>query len=257
MSQLEFLQFICRTDNYGVLVHHPVTGETASIDAPDGAEIERQLKQKGWRLTHIFTTHHHGDHVEGNAALRAAYGCAVIGPKDEADRIPGLTHPVPGGSSFIWAGHDVHILACPGHTSGHIAYHMPAAKVVFAGDTVFSLGCGRVFEGSLGEMFGAVSQFATLPRDTLLYCGHEYTQSNARFALSVEPGNTALQKRAAEVEELRARGLMTCPSTIGAELETNPFLRTQSPEIRNALGLTQATDAEVFAELRRRKDVFK
>lgn len=257
MSQLEFLKFICRTDNYGVLVHDPVTGETASIDAPDGAEIERQLKQKGWRLTHIFTTHHHGDHVEGNAALRAAYGCAVIGPKDEADRIPGLTHPVPGGSSFIWAGHDVHILACPGHTSGHIAYHMPAAKVVFAGDTVFSLGCGRVFEGSLGEMFGAVSQFATLPRDTLLYCGHEYTQSNARFALSVEPGNTALQKRAAEVEELRARGLMTCPSTIGAELETNPFLRTQSPEIRNALGLTQATDAEVFAELRRRKDVFK
>lgn len=257
MSKLEFHPFICRFDNYGVLIHDTNSGQTASIDAPDGAEIGRQLKKRGWKLTHIFTTHHHADHVEGNPALRAEYGCEIIGPTGEADRIPDLTRRVAGGGSFKWAGHDVHVLACPGHTKGHVAYHMPSAHAVFAGDTLFSLGCGRVFEGSLEEMFWAVSQFANLPPETLLYCGHEYTQSNARFALSVEPGNTALQKRAAEVDALRDGGKMTCPSMIGLELATNPFLRTGSPEIRRTLGLAQVLDAEVFAELRRRKDVFR
>jgi hydroxyacylglutathione hydrolase len=257
MSQLEFYQFICRSDNYGVLIHDTSTGQTASIDAPDGAEIGRQLKKRGWRLTHILTTHHHGDHVEGNTALRAEYGCEIIGPASEADRIPDMTRSVSGGDSFNWAGHDVHVLACPGHTKGHIAYHIPSAQVILAGDTLFSLGCGRVFEGSMNEMFGAVSQFASLPPETRLYCGHEYTQSNARFALSVEPGNENLRQRAAEVDQLRASGRMTCPTTIGLELRTNPFLRTGSAEIRQILGLAQAADVEVFTELRRRKDVFR
>ena len=257
MSQLEFHQFICRSDNYGVLVHDSSTGQTVSIDAPDGAEIERQLTQLGWQLTHIFTTHHHGDHVEGNGALKAAYGCDIIGPAAEADRIPGMTQHVSGGDSFTWAGHHIHVLACPGHTKGHIAYHMPAAQVVFAGDTLFSLGCGRVFEGTMAEMAGAVRQFKSLPPETRLYCGHEYTQSNARFALSVEPGNKALQQRATEVDQLRASGGMTCPTTIGLEVETNPFLRTESAEIRQSLGLAHASDSEVFAELRRRKDGFR
>lgn len=257
MPRLEFQQFICRSDNYGLLIHDPETGQTVSIDAPDATAIGNQLKQRGWRLTHILTTHHHGDHVEGNTVLQAEYGCEIIGPAGEADRIPGLTQQVSGGDEFTWAGHHVHVLACPGHTKGHIAYHMPSAQAVFAGDTLFSLGCGRVFEGTMTEMFGAVSQFKALPPETRLYCGHEYTQSNAHFALSVEPENEALQKRAAEVDQLRAGGSMTCPSTIGLELETNPFLRTDSAAIRQTLGLPQATDAEVFAELRRRKDGFR
>jgi hydroxyacylglutathione hydrolase len=146
---------------------------------------------------------------------------------------------------------------CPGHTKGHIAFHMPSENAVFAGDTLFSLGCGRVFEGTMQEMYRSVSQFRLLPPTTRLYCGHEYTQSNARFALSVEPGNPALQQRAAEVDRLRAAGQMTCPSTIGDELQTNPFLRTDSSEIRNNIGLERADDAEVFAELRRQKDGFR
>ena len=257
MPQLDFHQFMCRSDNYGVLMHEPGTSMTASIDAPDAAEIGRQLKQRGWRLSHIFATHHHGDHVEGNAALQAEYGCTIIGPATEADRIPGMTHQVMGGGNFTWAGYDIHVLACPGHTKGHIAYHIPAARVVFAGDTLFSLGCGRVFEGTMQEMYSSVSQFKALPPETKLYCGHEYTQSNARFARSVEPDNESLERRAAEVDRLRAAGRMTCPSTIGLELETNPFLRTGSAGIRLVLGLPDATDAEVFAELRRRKDSFR
>ncbi|MFN4140592.1 hydroxyacylglutathione hydrolase [Aestuariivirga sp.] len=256
MSHLECHQFICRSDNYGLLLHDHKTGDTASVDAPDAAEISRQLKDRGWRLTHIFTTHHHGDHVEGNEALKRQFGCEIFGPAAEASRIPGLDRRLSGGDSFSWAGRELHVLACPGHTSGHIAYHMPSEECVFAGDTLFSLGCGRVFEGTLEEMLHSVTQFKDLPPATRLYCGHEYTQSNARFALSVEPGNLALRERAAEVDGLRATGRMTCPSTIGRELETNPFLRTGSAEIRHALGLEREADAEVFAELRRRKDAF-
>ena len=257
MSDLDFHLFICRSDNYGLLLHDHKTGETASLDAPDAAAIEHHLETRGWRLTHILTTHHHADHVEGNLPLQQRFGCQVIGPKAEAQRIPGIDREVSGGDSFTWAGHEVRVMDCPGHTSGHIAFHMPAQQAVFAGDTLFSLGCGRVFEGSLREMFTSVSQFRALPPETRLYCGHEYTQSNARFALSVEPGNAALQQRAAEVDRLRSENRMTCPTTIAMELATNPFLRTDSAEIRRNLGLQQASEAEVFAELRRRKDSFK
>lgn len=257
MPNLEFHQFICRSDNYGLLVHDRKTGATAAVDAPDAADIERQLNTMDWRLSHIFTTHHHGDHVDGNLALKERFACEIVGPRGEADRIPGIDRMVSGGDSFSWAGHEIRVLDCPGHTKGHIAYHMPLEQVVFAGDTLFSLGCGRVFEGTMDEMFGAVSQFKTLPPETRLYCGHEYTQSNARFALSVEPGNEALQQRAREVETLRAAGRMTCPSNIGAERAANPFLRTDSPAIRRNLGMEESSDAQVFAELRRRKDGFR
>jgi hydroxyacylglutathione hydrolase len=257
MTRLVFHQFICRSDNYGLLVHDEGSGATATVDAPDAAEIERQLAGLGWRLTHIFNTHHHADHVEGNLALKQRFGCSVIGPAAEAKGIPGLDTQVAGGDTFSWAGRDVRVMDCPGHTKGHIAFHMPSEAAVFAGDTLFSLGCGRVFEGTMREMYLSVSQFKVLHPSTRLYCGHEYTQSNARFALYVEPGNVALQQRAAEVGRLRAQGKMTCPSTIGDELRTNPFLRTDSPEIRNGLGLNQADDEEIFAELRRRKDAFR
>jgi hydroxyacylglutathione hydrolase len=257
MSHLAIRTFICRSDNYGVLIHDHKSGVTAAIDAPDAAEIVRQLDGVGWRLTHVFTTHHHTDHVDGNIALKQHFGCAIIGPAAEAAKIPGIDTEVTGGDAFTWAGHQVKVLACPGHTRGHIAYHIPSEGAVFAGDTLFSLGCGRVFEGTMEEMYRSVSQFKMLGPSTRLYCGHEYTQSNARFALSLEPGNTALQRRAAEVDQLRREGRMTCPSTIGEELRTNPFLRTSSPEIRTYLGLVAANDLEVFAELRRRKDVFR
>jgi hydroxyacylglutathione hydrolase len=257
MAHLEMHQFICRQDNYGLLVHDHKTGATVSIDAPDAEEIERQLKKRGWQLTHIFTTHHHGDHVEGNEALMDQFGCVIVGPKAEADRIPGIRVQVSGGESFNWTGREVKIFACPGHTKGHIAYHIPSEFSLFAADTLFSLGCGRVFEGTMEEMYQSVNQFRDLSPSTYVYCGHEYTLSNAKFALSVEPGNRMLQQRAAVVTQLRQEGKMTCPTTIGEELKTNPFLRTESPEIRRNLKMEQASNAEVFAELRRRKDSFK
>ena len=257
MTELAFHQFICRSDNYGLLLHNHKSGATATVDAPDADAVERQLNANGWELTHIFTTHHHGDHVEGNLALQRRYGCSIIGPRTEASKIPGIDREVSGGDHFIWEGYEVRVMDCPGHTLGHIAYFMPTEEAVFAGDTLFSLGCGRVFEGSMEQMHHSVSQFALLPSATRLYCGHEYTQSNARFALAVEPGNTALVNRAAEVDRLREEGKMTCPSTIGIEKATNPFLRTGSAEIRKTLGMERATDMEVFAELRERKNSFK
>jgi len=257
MSDLAFHQFICRSDNYGLLLHDHKSGATVAIDAPDAAEIEAQLEARGWQLSHIFTTHHHGDHVDGNLALKERYGCSIVGPRKEAPRIPGIGTEVSGGQRFLWQGREVHVMDCPGHTLGHVAYYMPSEEVVFAGDTLFSLGCGRVFEGTMEQMYHSVAQFAELPPATQLYCGHEYTQSNARFALAVEPGNAALTQRAAEVDRLHAEGRMTCPSTIGAELAANPFLRTGSAEIRRTLGLEGASDAAVFAELRERKNSFR
>jgi len=257
MTDLAFHQFICRSDNYGLLLHDHKSGATAAIDAPDAGAIEHQLDAMGWELTHIFTTHHHGDHVEGNLALQKRYGCSITGPRAEAAKIPGIDRMVGGGDGFTWEGREVRVLDCPGHTLGHIAYHMPSEQAVFAGDTLFSLGCGRVFEGTMAQMFYSVNQFAALPPATRLYCGHEYTQSNARFALSVEPGNEALVARAAEVDRLRAESLMTCPVTIAAELAANPFLRLGSSEIRRTLGLESASDLEVFTELRERKNGFR
>ena len=257
MTSLVFRQFICRSDNYGLLLHDDKSGETVAIDAPDADKIARQLDAAGWKLTHIFTTHHHGDHVEGNLALQKRYGCNIIGPRAEAKKIPGLDRDVAGGDRFTWQQREVQVLDCPGHTLGHIAFYMPSEDAVFAGDTLFSLGCGRVFEGTMEQMHHSVNQFAALPPSTRVFCGHEYTQSNARFALAMEPGNATLTQRATEVDRLLAEGRMTCPSTIGAELATNPFLRTGRSEIRRNLGMERATDAEVFAELRERKNAFR
>ena len=257
MSHLEMHQFICRSDNYGLLVHDHKSGATASIDAPDAEAIEKQLKLRGWQLTHILNTHHHADHVEGNLSLKEKFGCTIIGPRDEADKIPGIKTSVGGGDTFKFAGRDVKVYACPGHTKGHIAYSIPSEYSLFAADTLFSLGCGRVFEGTMEEMYHSVNQFKSLSPSTYVYCGHEYTESNARFALSVEPGNRILQQRAGVVTRLRLEGKMTCPTTIGEEIKTNPFLRTESPEIRLHLNMPEAADAEVFGELRRRKDNFK
>ena len=203
-----------------------------------------------------LTTHHHEDHVAGNLRLKELFGCKIIGPKNEAEKIPGIDTAVKGGDTFSWAGREVKVFDCPGHTRGHIAFYMPSEFSLFAGDTVFAMGCGRVNEGSMAEMWHSVNQFRPLPPVTHVYCGHEYTEANCRFALSVEPGNRDLQQRATVVAAQRARGEMTCPSTIGDELKTNPFMRCDSREIRKNLKLETATDAEVFAELSTRKNSF-
>lgn len=251
---LDYYQFPARSDNYGVLVHDADTGMTASIDAPETAAVKAALAEKGWQLTHIFTTHHHNDHTEGNADLKSEFGCEIIGPRAEASKIPGIDREVGEGDSFRFANFDVKVLETPGHTLGHITYFIPEAKVAFVGDTMFAMGCGRVFEGTHEMMWNSLSKLRRLPAETTVYAGHEYTQSNARFALTIEPGNADLTARATEVDQLRASNKPTLPTTIARELATNPFLRACDPKVKEALGMSAAADWQVFGEIRKRKD---
>jgi hydroxyacylglutathione hydrolase len=254
MSDVKIHQFPCLNDNYGCLVHHPGSRETVSIDAPEAAAVRQALDDTGWTLSHILVTHHHGDHTGGIEALKSKTQCTVIGPEAEATRIPGIDQTVKGGDVLQLLGDAVHVLDTPGHTLGHISYWLEHSNVAFVGDTLFSLGCGRVFEGSNEMMWESLERLAQLPPKTQIYCGHEYTQANGRFALVAEPQNAALQARMAEVEKLRAAGKATVPTTIAQELETNPFLRPHSPEIRANLMLPSAPDVAVFSELRERKN---
>lgn len=256
MTSLIIEQFICRQDNFGVILHDPLTGETATIDAPDGDTIASHLKPGSWNLTHLLITHHHPDHVEGIPALTAAYAPKVIGPDAEAAKIGGLTNTLNDGDTFEFAGRKVEVISTPGHTAGHICFHIPDEQLLFAGDTLFALGCGRLFEGSPQDMFTSLSRLAALPDETRVYCGHEYTRSNAAFAITVDPDNMALAERKAEIAGLLEKGLATLPTTIGFEKRTNPFMRTGDPAIRKALGMENASNLEVFTELRARKDRF-
>ncbi|CAN0336978.1 unnamed protein product [Phaeothamnion confervicola] len=253
-QSLEIHQFPCLSDNYGVLLRDPATGMVAAVDAPQAEQVSAALKAKEWKLTHILTTHRHGDHTDGNPALKAATGCTIIGPRGEADKVPGIDTKVGEGDRFKFGSLEVHVLETPGHTIGHIAYWIPAAGVAFAGDTLFALGCGRVFEGTPQQMWSSLQKLAALPPETKIYCGHEYTAANAKFALTIEPENEKLQARAKEIEALRAKGLPTVPTTIAAELATNPFLRAANPAIRKRLGLESAPDWQVFGEVRERKN---
>jgi hydroxyacylglutathione hydrolase len=254
MTPLEIDLFACRSDNFGVLLHDPVSGATASIDAPEEKPILDALARRGWTLTHILTTHHHGDHVEANLALKQRFGATIIGPKRET--IPGIDRKVDEGDVFDFAGRRVEVIATPGHTLGHICFYLPEEKLLFAADTLFALGCGRVFEGTPVQMWGSLEKLAALPDETTVYFGHEYTLSNARFAKTIDPDNAALLARVEEIEALRAAGGFTAPTTIGLEKATNPFLRAGDPAIRRHLGMGTASDAEVFAEIRGRKDRF-
>lgn len=256
MTSLMIEQFTCRQDNFGVILHDPLTGETASIDAPDGTTITNRLTHTGWKLTHLLITHHHPDHVEGIPALAETYSPKVIGPAAEAAKISGLTQTVGDGDTFKFAGRTVEVISTPGHTAGHVCFYIPDEALLFAGDTLFALGCGRLFEGSPADMFGSLSRLGELPGETRVYCGHEYTQSNGRFALTVDPDNETLAKRMEDINDLRSKRLATLPTTIDFEKRTNPFMRTGDPAIRKVLGMETASDAEVFAELRRRKDNF-
>lgn len=250
-------QFICAGDNFGVLIHDEASRLTASIDAPEFAPIKERLDARGWNLDRILVTHHHRDHVEGNLALKKAFGCAITGPASEADRIPGIDAEARGGDAFAFGGIEVRVIDTPGHTLGHISYWLPDAAMAFTGDTLFAIGCGRVMEGTPEMMWASLQKLAALPDATSVYCGHEYTEANACFALTIEPGNAELAARAGEVARLRAAGKATLPTTIGLEKRTNPFLRAGEAAIRARLGMEDAPDAAVFAEIRRRKDSFR
>jgi hydroxyacylglutathione hydrolase len=254
MAALQIYQFPCLSDNFGVLIHDPETQVTASIDAPEAPKVLAALKDKGWRLTHLLTTHHHGDHTGGNLELKAATGCRILGPRNEAAKVPGIDEAVGEGDVLALGSHEVGVLDTPGHTLGHITYVIPSAGVAFVGDTLFALGCGRVIEGTPQMMWDSLKKLMALPKDTAVYCGHEYTEANARFALTIEPDSTALQARAKAVGELRAAGKATLPTTIGVELETNPFLRPHVPAIQRRLGMEGKPEWQVFAEIRERKN---
>jgi hydroxyacylglutathione hydrolase len=253
---LEVHMFPCLSDNYGFLVHEPIEGLTATIDTPEADAIDRALAGKGWTLTHILNTHHHFDHAGGNAALKAKWGCTVVGAANDAARIPGIDVRLEDGDEFRFGAATARVLAVPGHTSGHIAYHFAADGVLFVGDTLFALGCGRLFEGTAAQMWSSLQKLMALPDETVVYCAHEYTQANAAFALTVDPDNPDLLERAKRIEALRASGRPTVPTTIGLEKATNPFLRATSAEVQARVGLAGAPPVEVFAEVRRRKDRF-
>ncbi len=254
MARLQIHQFPCLSDNFGVLIHDPDRGVTASIDAPDAAQVRAALAETGWKLSSIFTTHHHGDHTAGNLALKQETGCVIIGPREEAARVPGIDTQVGEGDAFRFGNHQVHVLDTPGHTAGHVSYWMPSAASAFVGDTLFAMGCGRVIEGTMEMMWMSLSKIARLPPATQLYCGHEYTVANAKFGLTIEPENEKLKARFGEVQALRAAGKATLPTRVDVELETNVFLRPHVPAIRKRLGMEGAQDWQVFGEIRERKN---
>lgn len=254
MSKLQIHQFPCLSDNFGVLIHDADAGVTASIDAPAAEAVTRALEETGWTLTHILTTHHHADHTDGNLALKAKTGCTIIGPRAEAARIPGIDRSVGEGDTFSFGSFQVQVLDTPGHTAGHISYVLPDASVAFVGDTLFALGCGRVIEGNPRMMWASLQKLMALPPETRIYCGHEYTQANARFALTIEPENAALVARAREVDDLRGTGKATLPTTIARELATNPFLRPHIPAIQQRLNMQGRAEWEIFGEIRERKN---
>jgi hydroxyacylglutathione hydrolase len=249
---LEIEIVACLKDNYAYLVGDPAAGLWAAIDPSEAEPVTAALQ--GRRLTHILNTHHHWDHSGGNVTLKQKYGAEVVGPGKDRARIPAIDTGVDEESGWRFGDRAVRVLEVPAHTSGAVAFVFEDA--VFTGDTLFAMGCGRLFEGAPGMMVESLAKLAALPDGTAVYCGHEYTLANARFAMTLEPGNADLARRFREVEALRARGLPTVPSTIGLEKRTNPFLRTASAEIRAALGMGTADDVEVFAEIRRRKDSF-
>lgn len=256
MSQIEVQMFGCLKDNYGFLLHDADAGVTAAVDTPEVGPIARALEERGWTLTHILNTHHHPDHAGGNLRLKSMTGCTIVGPRADASRIPGIDVEVGDGDEIRIGSHRAVIRDTPGHTRGHIVYYLPDDGMAFVGDTLFAMGCGRLFEGSPEQMWSSLQKIAAWPDDTRLYCAHEYTQANARFALSVEPANPALAERAREVDRLRERGEPTVPTTVALEKATNPFLRPSSRDLRETIGLPDAGDVEVFARTRALKDAF-
>ena len=248
---LEIRQFPCLQDNYGFLIRDSVTGAVGCIDTPDADAILAELEHSGWgRLDRILNTHWHQDHAGGNAAVQARTGCDIIGPA-EVRKIAPLDRETKDGDVVELGAVRFRVIATPGHTLGHIVYHAPEAGVAFVGDTLFAMGCGRLFEGTAEQMWSSLSRLAALPDETRAYCAHEYTASNARFALSLDD-DPAVRRRADEVFAARERGEATVPTTIGLEKATNPFLR--APKLK---GFSDRPPAEAFGAVRAAKDGFK
>lgn len=252
----EIRLFRCRSDNYGVLLHDPDSGATAAIDAPEAAPIETALKATGWKLTDILVTHHHADHTDGIKALKERYKCRVVAPAAEASQIPAVDETVREGDKVSVGTLSANVIETPGHTSGHIAYWFHADQLAFVGDTLFSIGCGRVIEGTPEQMWRSLVKLRDLPDNTEIYCGHEYTAANIKFARTIEPDNKALAAREAEVKGLISRNEATIPVTIGDEKRANPFLRADLAEVAKGIGMAGKPAAQVFAEIRERKNKF-
>jgi hydroxyacylglutathione hydrolase len=253
---LDVLQFNCLSDNYGFLIRCSQTGACAAIDTPDASVIEAEAKKMGWDLTQVWNTHHHWDHAGGNEKLRNSLGVTITAPGSEAANIGHIDRPVAHGDGVELGYQRAQVIDVGGHTLGHIAYWFEDANVAFVGDSLFALGCGRMFEGTAEQFQASLARLKALPPETVVYCAHEYTAANAAFALSVDPDNEALKAYALDVHKKREQRQPTVPTTIGREREANPFLRWDDPGLRAQLGLQGAADHEVFAEVRRRKDAF-
>jgi hydroxyacylglutathione hydrolase len=253
---LDLVTIPCLSDNYAYLIHDAASGQTAVIDVPDATPILAALDARGWRLTDILITHHHDDHIQGVDALRARTGAMVLGAAADAHRLPKLDFALDENTTFSIGHEHARVIDVPGHTIGHIAFHFPESRLLFTADSLMAGGCGRLFEGTPAQMHASLAKLAVLPPDTLISSGHEYTASNLRFALTLEPGNPGLISRQAEVAAHRARGTSTVPVPLHVELETNPYLRVHLPALKASVGLPDADDVTVFAEIRARKDKF-
>lgn len=252
----EIHAFLCLDDNIGVLIHDPATGACAAVDAPEEAPILRALEERGWRLTDIIVTHRHADHVQGIAGLKKRTGCRVVAPAKAREAVPDAEVYVAEGDRVRVGSLEAEVWETPGHCSDHIAYWFAADRVLLAGDTLFTLGCGRMLEGTYPEFWRSLERFTALPDDTRVYCGHDYTLSNARFALAADPDNAALKARMGEAEAAKARGTFLIPTTIGAEKATNPFLRAGDPALARAVNQEGAAPVAVFQALREWKNRF-
>ncbi|ACT57056.1 hydroxyacylglutathione hydrolase [Candidatus Liberibacter asiaticus] len=244
-------------DNFCILIHNHKYRLTAAIDAPDTYIISKMLREKGWFLTHIFNTHHHIDHTRANLNLKKFFNCTIFGPLEESSKIPGIDHGLSDGDTFDFGSHPIKIIATPGHTIGHICYHFMNDHFLCVGDTLFSLGCGRIFEDSYAEMFESLEKIKSFSDKTHIYFGHEYTENNAYFALSCDPHNLELQKYCSKVKSMRSQNLYTNPSTISLEKKVNPFLRIENTSLRKNLNMENASNLAVFTELRIRKNQSK
>jgi hydroxyacylglutathione hydrolase len=255
MSELVIRQIPVLRDNYVYLLHDEASGATGVVDPSVAEPVLAQLAETGWRLTHILNTHHHPDHTGGNLEIKRATGAIVVGPRADRDRIPGIDVAVADGERYALGSEAAEVFDVPGHTRGHIAYWFKDSRALFCGDTLFLMGCGRLFEGTPEQMWRSLGKLRRLPGETRVYCGHEYTQANARFALTVDPENAALVARARRVDALRTEGKSTVPGTMADELATNPFLRADQPALQEAAG-APGDPVATFAAIRRRKDVF-
>ncbi len=254
---LQIEHVMCLRDNYVWLLKEPTAGTVAAVDPSEAGPVGAALKRLGWRLTHILNTHHHADHTGGNLALKEASGCKIVGPRADRDRIPGIDLALGEGDTYWFGAEMGRIFDIPGHTRGHIAFWFAQSSALFCGDTLFTLGCGRLFEGTPAQMWDSLGKLRRLPGQTRVFCGHEYTQANARFALNLDPDNAALRARASAVDAARAKGLATVPASLAEECATNPFLRADRPELARAVGLGPGADpVGVFAAIRAAKDRF-